>query len=391
MKASRTSLVGGVSSPVRAFGVVGGRPLTITRAEGAYLWDTTGKRYLDFVLGFGSQILGHTPAVVQRVLRSAQGVQYGLNSDSEAKLANLLVRDFPSIDQVRFTTSGSEATALAVRLVRAHTGRRKVLVFRRGYHGHALAVDTDLVVLPAFDLMALKKAIAKHKPAALLAEPVLGNAGCILPPVDFWAQATKLLKCTQTLLILDEVMTGYRAAYAGYQVAYRLTPDLTCLGKIIGGGLPLAAVGGSKKIMQQLQPVGTVVHAGTFAGHPLATACGLATLTALKDKSPKIRRNALYLQRELAKLIPTCQIGAMLGFDLSTSYCLRQSSAPSFAKASVGRQDDKNKKFQRLFQSLRQKGFLLPPSPEEAFFLSAAHTRQDLQRFVEAVRLSIKS
>ena len=299
---------GGVSSPVRAFNAVGGTPFFVERAEGAYIYDTEGGRYLDFVQSWGASILGHAhPAIVEAVQRAASaGTSYGAPTEGEVELAELIAQRVPSVEKVRLVSSGTEATMTAVRLARGFTGRTKVLKFAGCYHGHldALLVAAgsglatlglpgsagvtpgavaDTIVVPFNDIDALDQAFAANGPqlAAALVEPVAANMGLVPPDAGFLDHLARRCAEHGALLVCDEVITGFRVGPAGAQGRFGLTPDLTILGKVIGGGLPLAAVGGRAQIMDHLAPVGDVYQAGTLSGNPLATAAGLAALHAL--------------------------------------------------------------------------------------------------------------
>src|SRR5256714_4757584 len=306
---------GGVNSPVRAFRAVGGEPPIIVRAQGANLWDADGNRYVDYVGSWGPMILGHAdPEVTEAVQRAAQnGTSFGASTPAEADLARLVIAAFPSIEMMRFVSSGTEATMTAIRLSRAFTQRKYVVKFEGCYHGHA---DSLLVkagsgiatlgipgsagvleeqaqftlALPFNSAEAVEQAFARYKNqiAAVIVEPVVGNMGCV-PPQDGYLQALREITHSQeSLLIFDEVMTGFRVAFGGAQELYGITPDLTTLGKIIGGGLPVGAYGGRLEIMRMIAPLGPVYQAGTLSGNPLAMAAGVATLKRLQHDRARI-------------------------------------------------------------------------------------------------------
>ncbi len=304
-------LVGGVNSPVRAFRAVGGKPVFVERAEGAYVYDVDGNQYVDLVGSWGPAIVGHAhPEVVRAVNEAAaKGLSFGACCPAEAQLAETIVEALPSVECLRFVNSGTEATMSAIRLARGATGRSKILKFVGCYHGH---VDSLLVaagsgaatfgvpdsagvpeafakltlLAPYNDLGAVEKLMAEHGPdvAAILVEPVAGNMG-LVPPVEGFLEGLRV-QCDQhgPLLIFDEVMTGFRTAWGGYQNTCKIRPDLTCLGKVIGGGMPVAAYGGSKSLMAQVSPLGPVYQAGTLSGNPLGMAAGIATLDICRDK-----------------------------------------------------------------------------------------------------------
>ncbi|HNP74284.1 MAG TPA: glutamate-1-semialdehyde 2,1-aminomutase, partial [Kouleothrix sp.] len=299
---------GGVNSPVRAFRGVGGVPRFIERGAGAILTDADGNQYIDYVLSWGPLILGHAhPRVVAAVAeQAARGTSFGAPTAIESELARLISRAMPAVELVRFVSSGTEATMSAVRLARAYTGRAKVIKFAGCYHGHAdeflvqagsgvatlglpdspgvpAAATAGTLSAPFNDLAAVERLLKQHpeQVAAIIVEPVAGNMGLVLPAEGFLAGLRALADAHGALLVFDEVMTGFRVAYGGAQARYGVTPDLTCLGKVIGGGLPAAAYGGRREIMQQIAPAGPVYQAGTLSGNPLAMVAGIATLEAI--------------------------------------------------------------------------------------------------------------
>src|SRR5438309_612103 len=306
---------GGVNSPVRAFRAVGGEPPIIVRAQGANLWDADGNRYVDYVGSWGPMILGHAdPEVTEAVQRAAQnGTSFGASTPAEADLARLVIAAFPSIEMMRFVSSGTEATMTAIRLSRAFTQRKYVVKFEGCYHGHADSllvkagsgiatlgipgsagvleeVSQFTIALPFNDTEALEQAFNKyrHQIACVIVEPVVGNMGCVPANGGYLANLRTLTQREKTLLIFDEVMTGFRVAYGGAQELYGITPDLTTLGKIIGGGLPVGAYGGAAEIMNLVAPLGPMYQAGTLSGNPLAMAAGCAMLKHLRDHKQEI-------------------------------------------------------------------------------------------------------
>src|SRR6266446_3054725 len=301
---------GGVNSPARAFGAVGGDPLYIVLGQGSHIWDADGNDYVDYIGSWGPLILGHAaPTVVEAVISAARnGTSFGASTPAEADLAELAISAFPHMQKIRFVSSGTEATMSAIRLARAYTKRKYIVKFEGCYHGHAdfLLVKAGsgvatlgipgsagvpqeftklTLALPYNNLDAVKKAFKRFKDqiAAVIVEPVVGNMGCVLPSPGYLEGLRDLTSKDGALLIFDEVMTGFRVAFGGAQEIYKIKPDITCLGKIIGGGLPVGAYGASAKIMDMIAPLGPVYQAGTLSGNPLAMAAGLATLKYLRD------------------------------------------------------------------------------------------------------------
>ena len=405
-------LVGGVNSPVRAFRHLGGRPVLAARGMGAELTDVEGRRYLDLIMGWGALILGHTHHKVVAAVEAqlSRGVHFGLTHEGEVALADAIVDAFPSMEQVRFTVSGSEACMTALRLARAATGRPKVLTFEGCYHGHSdgllvkrgsglatlglsssagvpEAVAGETIVVPYNDVAAVEEAMQRFGEtiACAILEPVAANMGVVVPDQEFLRRLREMTARAGALLVFDEVVTGFRVAYGGAQTRFGITPDLTVLGKIIGGGFPIGAVGGPRKIMEQLAPEGRVYHAGTFAGHPMAMAAGLATLQELRRHPPYERLEALGYELAVA----LWEAGDRAGVPIQVNQCGSMltvffSDAPvrQFAQA---RQAD-GERFAAFAKSLRRAGVLIPPSPYEAMFLSAAHTKAMIGRIIAAAR-----
>ncbi|WP_437194351.1 glutamate-1-semialdehyde 2,1-aminomutase [Planctomicrobium sp. SH527] len=396
---------GGVNSPARAFGGVGGSPVFIARGQGPHLYDIDGNRYLDFVGSWGPHILGHRhPAVIEAVQRALEtGTSFGAPTEIETDLAELVIKSIPSIEKIRMVSSGTEATMSALRVARGFTGRDKIIKFAGCYHGHvdsllvqagsgALTLGSpsspgvpagctkDTLSLEYNDVDELTAAFKQHgdELAALILEPVVGNMGTVLPTPEFLKACRDL--CTQygTVLIFDEVMTGFRVAFGGAQERFGITPDLTTLGKIIGGGMPVGAYGGRADIMNSVSPVGPVYQAGTLSGNPLAMACGLATLNVLKATNP-------YPKLE--------QQGAVLCDGLS-SICQKYGIPHSVPRAGgmftlffnpepvtsyrVSAKND-TARFSKYFHGMLERGVYLPCSQFEANFLSATHTDEDIQ------------
>ncbi len=407
---AQKTIPGGVNSPVRAFKAVGGTPRFIARAEGAYLYDADGKKYVDYVGSWGPMILGHQhPAVTTAIQKqSAIGVSYGAPTELEIEMAELLCARVPGLEQVRLCNSGTEATMSAIRLARGFTGRDALIKFEGCYHGHSDALlvkagsgaltfgvptspgvpaDFERHTLTAtYNDLASVEALFdanKNKVACVIVEPVAGNMNCVPPADGFLQGLRKLCDAHGALLIFDEVMTGFRVHPRGAAGLYGVTADLTTLGKIIGGGLPVGAFGGRREVMQKLAPVGPVYQAGTLSGNPLAMAAGLATLRKLDDASIYVRLEKTTAQllsglRDAAKKtgVPftTTQVGSMFG--------LYFSSRPVAGFADVMRSDAE--RFKRFFRAMLDAGVYLAPSAYEAGFVSAAHGATEIDSTLKA-------
>jgi glutamate-1-semialdehyde 2,1-aminomutase len=406
---------GGVNSPVRAFGSVGSNPRFIRCGKGARLWDVEGNEYIDYVGSWGPLILGHAhPKVIREVCRAARcGASFGAPTPGEVELAELIVERIPSIRRVRLVNSGTEATMTALRLARAFTGRSKVIKFTGCYHGHADAflvkagsgaatlgtptspgvppsVAADTLTTQFNDLESVESLFAAHASgvAAVIVEPVCGNAGVIAPQPGFLEGLRKLAAEHGALLIFDEVMTGFRLGPGGAQGLYGIEPDLTTLGKIVGGGLPIGAVGGRREIMEMLAPAGPVYQAGTLSGNPIAVAAGLTTLRMLDAG----------LYKKLETLANRLEEGIRCNLSkLSLPYQYQRVGSMAclfFTERAVNRYEDAEKadrkRFAEYFQAMLKEGIYLPPSQFEAFFISAAHTRKDIDRTIEANYKALK-
>ncbi|HID75021.1 MAG TPA: glutamate-1-semialdehyde-2,1-aminomutase [Planctomycetaceae bacterium] len=401
---------GGVNSPARAFGAVGGEPVFIHRAEGAYVYDIDGNRYIDYIGSWGPMILGHRhPEVVDALERAlARGTSFGAPTEAESELAGLIIEAIPSVQKVRLVNSGTEATMSAVRLARACTGRDAVIKFAGNYHGHVdsllvaagssaatLAVPNspgvtqgtvqDTLVLPYNDPEALEAAFQEHgqRIAAVIVEPVAGNMGCVQAQADFREALRGMTQEYGALLIFDEVMTGFRVAYGGAQALLGIQPDLTTLGKIIGGGLPVGAYGGRAEIMDHVLPAGKVFQAGTLSGNPLAAAAGIATLEVLRDTNPYDRLE--HLAARLATGLEQAALGAGIPCTLNrvgSMMTLFFNPGPVTDWQTASRSD--TRRFARYFWGLLDRGIYMPCSQFEALFVSTAHSEDDIDATVEA-------
>src|SRR6266481_743995 len=325
-KRAERFIPGGVNSPARAFGAVGGDPLYIVRGEGSHIWDADGNEYVDYIGSWGPLILGHAaPTVVEAVISAARnGTSFGASTPAEADLAEIVISAFPQLEKVRFVSSGTEATMSAIRLARAHTQRKYIVKFEGCYHGHADAllvkagsgiatfgipgsagvleeISQFTIALPFNDTEVLEQVFSKyrHQIACVIVEPVVGNMGCVPGNGGYLANLRTITEREKTVLIFDEVMTGFRVAYGGAQELYGIRPDLTTLGKIIGGGLPVGAYGGPQEIMDMIAPLGPVYQAGTLSGNPLAMAAGCATLKHLREHKQEIYPRLEKLSGEL--------------------------------------------------------------------------------------------
>ncbi len=419
---AKTLIPGGVNSPVRAFRAVGGTPRFVQKAQGAYFWDANGQRYIDYIGSWGPMILGHGhPAVVEAVQKAVlEGFSYGAPTEREVELAQAIVDIVPSIEMVRLVSSGTEAGMSAIRLARGATGRKKIIKFNGCYHGHADAllvkagsglatfghptssgvppeVVQHTLVLEYNDIAQLEEAFAEHGSdiACLMIEPIAGNMNFVRASVPFVKRCREL--CTQhgALLAFDEVMTGFRVALGGAQSVYAklipgFEPDMTVMGKVIGGGMPLAAFGAKRAVMEQLAPLGGVYQAGTLSGNPVATACGLATLAEIRKPGfyEALGQRTRSLIEGLkaaadAEGVPFCgdSEGGMFGFFL----------LPELPQNYPTVMTTDGAKFNALFHGLLDRGIYIAPALYEAGFVSAAHTEQDIADTVAAAREIFKT
>ena len=401
---------GGVNSPVRAWKGVGGSPLFIARGKGAYIRDVDGKEYIDFVGSWGPLVLGHVyPPIMQKIkMAMARGTTFGAPTEIEVQLADLVCRMVPSIERLRLVSSGTEATMSAIRLARAFTNRRKILKFDGCYHGHSdgllvkagsgiatlglpdspgvlASVAKETLVAPYNNVAAVRRLFSRHGKnlAAVIVEPVCGNMGVIPPVSEFLPFLREETQRYGSLLIFDEVITGFRVAPGGAQELYGVTPDLTCLGKILGGGLPLAGFGGRSEIMKLLAPEGPVYQAGTLSGNPVAVTAGLATLKrlarrhtydALERKGKQLADGLTGVLRKRRVTGVVNRIGSMLTLFFGVERVV---------DAATARHCDREL-FARFFHGMLERGIYLPPAPFEAAFVSLVHTAADLERTISA-------
>lgn len=413
---AKKHIPGGVNSPVRAFRSVGGEPLFIKKAKGSKIYDADGKAYIDYVLSWGPMILGHAHPRVSAALKKAisNGTSFGAPTELEVTLAKLVKKAVPSIEMVRMASSGTEATMSAIRVARGFTGRDKIVKFDGGYHGHgdcllvkagsgvatfglpdSPGVPVDLakytLTVPYNDLAAVRDLAAREgeQIACIIVEPVAGNMGCVPPEPGFLQGLRQVCDQYGIVLIFDEVMTGFRVAYGGAQQLYKIKPDLTTLGKVIGGGLPVGAFGGRREIMEKVAPIGPIYQAGTLSGNPLAMTAGIETLKllaksgvykALEKSSAQLEQGLREAAREAGVAVTFNRVGSMF-----TGFFTEQ-KVKDFASAKTS----DTARFGRFFLSMLKNGVNLAPSQFEAAFMSLAHTKADIGKTVEAARKSLK-
>ncbi len=411
---AKTVIPGGVNSPVRAFKSVGCNPIFIEKAAGSKIYDADGNEYIDYVGSWGPMILGHChPKVVEAIQKTAAtGASFGAPTARETELAELVCEAYPNIEKVRMVSSGTEATMSAIRLARGYTGRDKILKFDGCYHGHAdsllvkagsglatFGVPTSPGVPADFakytltatynDLAEVKRMIAANQDeiACIILEPIAGNMGCVPPATGFLEGLRELCSAEGILLIIDEVMTGFRVAFGGAQERFKVQGDLVCLGKIIGGGLPVGAFGGKQEVMDSLSPEGGVYQAGTLSGNPLAMSAGIATLALLKQEGfyQQLEEKSAYLEKGLLQVArsssqATCwqRVGGM--------FCTYFQSGPVNSFADAANSDTET--FGKFFRNMLEQGINLAPSQFEAGFMSIAHSTEDLDKTIEAAEKS---
>jgi glutamate-1-semialdehyde 2,1-aminomutase len=410
-------LVGGVNSPVRAFKSVGGAPLFIKRGDGAYIEDEDGNRFVDYVGSYGPLILGHNnPEVYEAIIKALEnGTTFGASTENEIILALLVKEAFSSIEKVRFVNSGTEAVMSAIRLARAFTRKNKIIKFAGCYHGHSdfllaaagsgmltlslpgsagvpEAVVKDTIIVPYNNIEAVAQALEKYKGeiAAVLIEPVPGNMGLVLPEHDFLQKLRAMTASENILLIFDEVMSGFRQCFGGAQHYYKINPDITCLGKIIGGGMPVGAYGARAEIMDMVAPLGPVYQAGTLSGNPIAMAAGIATLTRLKDKAiyKHINNITALLASGIRDLAQKAQIPVQVAiFGSMITPFLNSEKVIDYETAIKS----DTEKFARFFWTLIHNGIYPPPSQFETWFVSAMHTEKEVTQTLYAFEKALSA
>ncbi len=413
---ARKVLVGGVNSAVRAFRAVGGTPRFIAKAEGAYMWDVEGRQYIDYLGSWGPMIVGHAhPRVVKAVQETAlRGLSFGAPNPMETELAEVICGLYPHVDRVRFTSSGTEAAMSALRLARGYTKRSGIIKFEGCYHGTAdsllvkagsgalafgtpssAGVPEDLVrhtlVADFNDLDSVRRLFEQNRDAiaCVIVEPIAGNMNLVMPSDGFLQGLRELCDEHHAILIFDEVMTGFRVALGGAQARYRVTPDLTCFGKVIGGGMPVGAIGGPALLMDLLAPLGPVYQAGTLSGNPIAMAAGLATLELIGKPGFHER-----LETSMKRLVDGLNAAAA---ETGVAFCAQGAGAlggmylrpaPPISHAQALDQD--MERFRRFYHLMLEGGVYLPPSPVEAFFLSSAHTTSDIDQTLDVARRALQ-
>ena len=409
-------LVGAVNSPVRAFKSVGGVPLFIDRAKGSKIIDVDGNEYVDMVLSYGPMILGHRNSVVEKTIRThlKKGYSFGASTKGEIILAEMVCNAFPGMDKVRFVNSGTEAVFSAIRLARAFTGKNKIIKFAGCYHGHSDALlvaagsglatlsipgslgvpnDTvkDTLIAEYNDIDSVEQHLAKHNDiAAIIFEPIAGNMGVVLPTKEFIEELRDLAKASGVLLIVDEVMTGFRSQYGGALELLGVEADITCLGKVVGGGFPVGAYGARNEIMELVSPLGGMYQAGTLSGNPIAMSCGIATLKELKRQNPykAFEKTAAFLERVML------DAAKENGIDLQVNR-FGSMINPFFTKEKVvdfkSAQTSDTEKFKTFFWKMIENGVFLPPSQFESWFLATAMTKRDIYKVRSAINIAMKA
>ena len=415
-KRALKSISGGVNSPVRSFKNVGGEPIFFDHAKGCHLYDVDGNRFIDYVGSWGPMILGHSANVTQKSILTQleKATSFGAPTLIEIELAEKIIELVPSIEKVRMMNSGTEATMTAIRLARGFTGRDIVVKFEGCYHGHAdvllakagsgvltlgipdtpgipESVTRNTIVLPFNDIEAVKETFSNHADqiAAVIVEPVAGNMGCIPPAPGYLETLREITERDGSLLIFDEVMTGFRLSKGGAQEVYRIKPDLTALGKIIGGGLPVGALGGSSQIMEHLAPLGPVYQAGTLSGNPLAMSAGLSVLNQLEDKMYQdLKETTENFCLGLREIFETYSCKVSINYVCGMfSIFFGVDSAANFDEVN----NSDTEKYSRFFYSMLNRGIYLAPSPYELAFLSTAHTQEILSETLKAVEDTLKN
>lgn len=401
---------GGVNSPVRAFKAVGGNPLFIKKAKGSKIYDVDGNEFIDYVLSWGPMIAGHSHPAVVKALKSAveNGTSFGAPSELEIRLAEMVIKAFPSIEKVRMVNSGTEATMSAIRVARGFTKRDKIIKFEGCYHGHAngLLVKAgsgaatfgtpdspgvpksyakNTITLPFNDINLFKSAVVKgwKDIACVIVEPVVGNIGCVLPKPGFLENIRKLTEKYGIVLIFDEVMTGFRVSYGGAQAYYGIKPDMTCLGKVIGGGLPVGAYGGKREIMSMVAPEGPVYQAGTLSGNPIAMTAGIETLKIISKKGvyEKLEERMRHLEDGLRDAAKKAGFGTR-HYRAGAMFCTYFTDTEVVDYKTAKTSD--TAKFSKFFMGMLDRGINLAPSQFEAGFISTAHSLPDIDKTISA-------
>ncbi len=414
---AQQSIPGGVNSPVRAFKSVGGTPLFMQKAKGAYMYDADGNQYIDYIASWGPMILGHAHEPIVKAIqeKALDSTSFGAPTELEIEMAELIISMVPNVDLIRMVSSGTEACMSAIRLARGYTGRNKIIKFEGHYHGHAdsflvkagsgiatfniqtvpgvtAGVANDTLTAPYNDLDAVKKLAAEHKGeiAAIIVEPVAGNMGCILPTPGFHEGLRKLCDEEGIVFIFDEVMTGFRLAPGGAQERLGIKADLVTYGKVIGGGMPVGAFGGKKEIMQHIAPLGNVYQAGTLSGNPIAMIAGYTLLNELKSNPSiykELNEKTIYLRDGLNEVLKAWgqpyvinQLGSMISVHFSDH------TVADFATAASAN----NELFKKYFHAMLKRGVYLPPSAFESWFLNNALTYADLDKTITATKESLQ-
>jgi glutamate-1-semialdehyde 2,1-aminomutase len=414
---AQKSIPGGVNSPVRAFKSVGGTPLFMQKAKGAYMYDADGNQYIDYIASWGPMILGHAHEPIVKAIqeKALDSTSFGAPTELEIEMAELILSMVPNVDMIRMVSSGTEACMSAVRLARGYTARNKIIKFEGHYHGHAdsflvkagsgvatfniqtvpgvtAGVANDTLTAAYNDLDAVKKLAAEHKGeiAAIIVEPVAGNMGCILPQAGFHEGLRKLCDEEGIVFIFDEVMTGFRLAPGGAQERLGIKADLVTYGKVIGGGMPVGAFGGKKEIMQHIAPLGNVYQAGTLSGNPIAMIAGYTLLTELKNNPAiykELEEKTIYLRDGLNEVLKAWgqpyvinQLGSMISVHFSNHAVVDFASAASA----------NNELFKKYFHAMLKRGVYLPPSAFESWFLNNALTYEDLDKTIQATKESLQ-
>jgi len=416
-KKAKRIIPGGVNSPVRAFKAVGGSPLFIQSAKGSKIYDVDGNEYIDYVLSWGPMILGHSHPIVVKALQKAteKGTSFGAPTPLEVELAEMVRKAYPSMEVMRMVNSGTEATMSAIRVARGFTGRDKIVKFEGCYHGHAdgllvkagsgaatFGVPTspgvpkdyarNTLTLPYNDLKAFKTLCEKtgKSIACVIIEPVVGNSGCILPKPGYLEGLRRITKKYGIVLIFDEVMTGFRVSYGGAQKAFKIKPDMTCLGKVIGGGLPVGAYGGREEIMRKIAPDGPVYQAGTLSGNPLAMTAGIETLKILSkpDTYKQLMAKSKALEEALKDAANRAGVKTKF-YRAGTMFCTYFTDKEIYNFSDAAKTD--TAMFGKFFRSMLEKGINLAPSAFEAGFMSLAHSQADINKTARAAYESFKA